>query len=80
MVTCSVWGYYRIIRLIVSRRRISIKEVVKVFVKEDLTELNIILANGEWRRLVAHLLWEQGVAGSNPVSPTSIIFHLHTRR
>ncbi len=25
---------------------------------------------GEWRSLVAHLLWEQGVAGSNPVSPT----------
>ena len=25
---------------------------------------------GEWRSLVAHLLWEQRVAGSNPVSPT----------
>ena len=25
---------------------------------------------GEWRRLVAHLVWDQGVAGSNPVSPT----------
>ena len=24
---------------------------------------------GEWRSLVAHLLWEQGVIGSNPVSP-----------
>jgi thioredoxin-like negative regulator of GroEL len=23
-----------------------------------------------WRSLVAHLLWEQGVAGSNPVTPT----------
>ncbi len=27
-------------------------------------------AAGEWRSLVAHLLWEQRVAGSNPVSPT----------
>ena len=26
---------------------------------------------GEWRSLVAHLLWEQRVAGSNPVSPTT---------
>ena len=28
-------------------------------------------AVGEWRRLVAHLVWDQGVAGSNPVSPTT---------
>ena len=28
------------------------------------------VAVGEWRRLVAHLVWDQGVAGSNPVSPT----------
>ena len=26
---------------------------------------------GEWRSLVARLLWEQRVAGSNPVSPTN---------
>ena len=25
-----------------------------------------------WRSLVAHLLWEQGVAGSNPAIPTGI--------
>src|SRR5439155_10271 len=32
---------------------------------------------GEWRSLVAHLLWEQRVAGSNPVSPTiSVVQHL----
>jgi hypothetical protein len=31
---------------------------------------------GEWRSLVAHLLWEQRVAGSNPVSPTT--FHGHS--
>ena len=28
--------------------------------------------NGKWRSLVAHLLWEQGVAGSNPVFPTMV--------
>ena len=26
---------------------------------------------GEWRSLVAHLVWDQRVAGSNPVSPTN---------
>ena len=25
---------------------------------------------GKWRRPVAHLVWDQGVAGSNPVFPT----------
>ena len=34
---------------------------------------------GEWRSLVAHLFWEQRVAGSNPVSPT-IFSNLHHRR
>lgn len=29
--------------------------------------------NGVWRNLVAHLLWEQGVVGSNPVTPISDI-------
>jgi XTP/dITP diphosphohydrolase len=27
---------------------------------------------GPWRSLVAHLLWEQGVAGSNPAGPTNL--------
>ena len=37
-----------------------------------LASMKIRLARsvGEWRSLVAHLLWEQRVAGSNPVSPT----------
>jgi hypothetical protein len=26
---------------------------------------------GAWRSLVAHLLWEQGVEGSNPFAPTT---------
>ena len=29
-------------------------------------------AAGVWRSLVAHLLWEQGVGGSNPSTPTRI--------
>lgn len=29
--------------------------------------------HGEWRSLVAHALRERGVAGSNPVSPTSLL-------
>ena len=28
------------------------------------------LSYGAWRSLVAHLLWEQGVEGSNPFAPT----------
>ena len=28
--------------------------------------------SGMWRSLVAHLLWEQGVAGSNPAIPTTL--------
>ena len=29
------------------------------------------MQGGAWRSLVAHLLWEQGVGGSNPLAPTT---------
>jgi hypothetical protein len=35
--------------------------------------------NGVWRSPVAHLLWEQGVGGSNPSTPTSILGAIHVR-
>ena len=31
---------------------------------------------GAWRNMVARLLWEQEVAGSNPVAPTILFFPL----
>ena len=37
-------------------------------------KLNVSIPVGEWRSLVAHLFWVQGVAGSNPVSPTIYAF------
>ncbi len=36
---------------------------------------NCLKECGEWRSLVARLLWEQEVAGSNPVSPTRVGDH-----
>ena len=32
-------------------------------------------AIGVWRSLVAHLLWEQGAGGSNPLTPTTLTRH-----
>ena len=32
---------------------------------------------GEWRSLVAHAVWDRGVAGSNPVSPTTKLTSVH---
>ncbi len=35
----------------------------------------LLFAFGKWRSLVAHLLWEQGVVGSNPAFPTVFCEH-----
>ena len=35
---------------------------------------------GAWRSSVAHLLWEQGVAGSNPAAPTILPVDKHETR
>lgn len=35
---------------------------------------SLVFTVGTWRSLVAHLLWEQRVAGSNPVVPTIFSF------
>ena len=36
-------------------------------------------SGGAWRSLVAHLLWEQGVGGSNPLAPTILFCDLWSR-
>ena len=63
--------------------------LLKRFVNEKFTEIASIGLHslekhvryseiiGAWRSLVAHLLWEQGVGGSNPLAPT-IQFIIHS--
>ena len=33
-----------------------------------------VLTNGDWRSLVAHRIWDAGVVGSNPTSPTNLLY------
>ena len=40
-----------------------------------IAHLAMIPSFGVWRSLVAHLLWEQGVGGSNPSAPTKSSFN-----
>ena len=35
-----------------------------------------LLYIGAWRSLVAHLVWDQGVVGSNPTVPTNLSLKL----
>ncbi len=40
--------------------------------KNEQNTYNVYCAHGGvWLSLVEHLVWDQGVAGSNPVTPTS---------
>jgi hypothetical protein len=56
-----------------------LSEIVRrtCLLKELLTRRNDKLPNqfGVWRSPVAHLLWEQGVGGSNPLTPTNLFSH-----
>src|SRR5439155_18888119 len=38
----------------------------------EATRTGATLGDGAWRSLVAHLLWEQDVGGSNPLAPTIV--------
>ena len=51
------------------------KTTPKVFLSTEKTGIiwglvGVNLLHGMWRSLVAHLVWDQGVAGSNPAIPT----------
>ena len=39
------------------------------------TILYFYIIVGKWLNLVEHLVWDQGVAGSNPVFPTSYVIY-----
>ena len=49
-----------------------LKAIIKAYVVLSFSFMNQG-HNGVWRSLVAHLLWEQGVGGSNPSTPTNAI-------
>jgi hypothetical protein len=44
--------------------------------KEGKSMLRSLPQIGAWRSLVARLLWEQEVGGSNPLAPTNNFKHL----
>ena len=65
-------------RRVVNGERGGRSRVEDVFKREGLVVRDLIKlytiplwTHGTWRSLVARLLWEQDVAGSNPVVPTT---------
>ena len=61
----TLWGSIRMIRA-------PVRGPVRRKLAEDLatTADRSVEHGGAWRSLVAHLLWEQRVGGSNPSAPT----------
>jgi hypothetical protein len=53
-----------------------LSSLILLFISDMLYKLlfriSDLLFVGAWRSLVAHLLWEQGVGGSNPLAPTNL--------
>src|SRR5256714_2852999 len=64
---------YRIIILRTRKYEMYNLEVVSVAMRPAWRSGNV----GEWLSLVEHLVRDQGVGGSNPLSPTTVFNHLH---
>lgn len=62
--------------------QVSVREEHGLFRQAALEDFHTTALDvaGAWRSLVAHLLWEQGVAGSSPVAPTTSMIGRSAKR